>query len=36
MEFQQNLDLITRELKQTVGLQHFCREDFILNIKGKK
>ena len=30
MELQQNLDFITRNLKQTVGLQHICGEDFIL------
>ena len=36
MELQQNLNLITRILKQTVGLQQICREDFILNIKGNK
>ena len=36
MELQQNLNVITRILKQTVGLQHICREDFILNIKGEQ
>ena len=36
MELQQKLKLITRILKQTVGLQHICREDFILNIIGKQ
>ena len=36
LELQQNLNLITRMLKQTVELQHICREDFILNIKGKQ
>ena len=36
MELQQNLNLITRILKQTAGLQHICREDFIANIKGKQ
>ena len=37
MELQQNLNLITRILKQTVGLQHkiICREGFILHIKGR-
>ena len=35
MELQQNLNLITQILKQTVGLQHICEEDFILNSKGK-
>ena len=33
---QQNLNLITRILKQTVGLQQICGEDFIVNIKGKQ
>ena len=32
MELQQNLNLKTRILNQTVGLQHICKEDFILNI----
>ena len=36
MELQQILNLITRILKQNVGLHHICREDFILNIKGKQ
>ena len=36
MELQQNLNLVTRILKQTVGLQHIGWEDFILNIKGKQ
>ena len=36
MEFQQKLKLITRILKQTVGLQHICREDCILNVIGKQ
>ena len=36
MELQQNSNLIARILKQTVGLQHICQEDFILNIKGKQ
>ena len=36
MEFQQNSHLLTRILKQTVGLQHICREDVILNTKGKQ
>ena len=36
MVLQQNLNLITRILKQTMGLQQICREDFNLNIKGKK
>ena len=36
MELQQNLNLTTRILKQTVGLQHIFREDFILNIKGEQ
>ena len=29
MELQQNLNLIIRILKQTVGLQHICSKDFI-------
>ena len=36
MELQQNLNLVTRILKQTVGFQYICKEDFILNIKGKQ
>ena len=36
MELQQKFNLITRILKQTVGLQFICKEDFILNIKGKQ
>ena len=36
MKLQQNLNTITRILKQTMGLQHICEEDFILNIKEKK
>ena len=38
MEVQQKLNLITRILKQTVGLPHikFYRESFILNIRGKQ
>ena len=36
MEFQPNLDLISRILKQTVGLQHICRVDYIFNINGKQ
>ena len=36
MELQQNLNVITRILKQTVGLQYICKEYFILNIKGKQ
>ena len=35
MEKQQNLNLITQILMQTVGLKHICKEDFILNIKEK-
>ena len=35
MDSQQKLNLITRILKQTVGLQNFCWEDFTLNIKKK-
>ena len=35
MELQQNLNSITPSLKQTVGLQHICGEDFILNTKGE-
>ena len=34
MELQQLSNLITQILKQSVGLQHICREDFILNMKG--
>ena len=34
--YNKNLNFICRILKQTVGLQHICREDFILNIKGKQ
>ena len=34
MELQQLSNLINRILKQSVGLQHICREDFILNMKG--
>ena len=35
IQFQQNLDLLTLILKQTVGLQHICREGHILdNFKG--
>ena len=34
MELQQHLNLITRVLKQTVGLQHIHRENVILNIRG--
>ena len=36
MKLQKNLNLITRILKQTVGVQHMCRVRFILNIKGKQ
>ena len=36
MELQQKLNLTTRILKQTVGLQHICREDFFLDIKAKQ
>ena len=36
MELQQNLNLITRILTQSVGIEHICKEDFILNIKGKQ
>ena len=36
MELQQNLNLITRILKQIVRLQYIFREDFILNIKGNQ
>ena len=32
MELQQNLNWITRILKQIVGWQHICGEDFILDI----
>ena len=35
MELQQNLYIITQILEQTMGLQHICKEDFSLNIKGK-
>ena len=36
MELQQNVCIITRILKQTVRLQHICRDGFILYIKGKQ
>ena len=36
MELQQNLNLMTGILKQAVKLQHICKEDFILDIKGKQ
>ena len=36
MDLQQNLNLITGILKKNVGLQHICREDFILYIKGEQ
>ena len=36
MKLQQNLNLTTRILKQTVELPQLCREDFILNIQGKE
>ena len=36
MALQQKFNLITWILKQTVGLQHICKEGFILNIKGKQ
>ena len=36
MELQLKFNLITRILKQTVGLQHICWEDFIVYIKGKQ
>ena len=36
MELQQKLNLITGIFKKIVGLQHICRGDFILNIKGKQ
>ena len=36
MELQQSSNLITRILKQTVGLPQLCREDFKLNIQGKQ
>ena len=36
MELHQKLNLITRILKQTVGLKHIFREGVILNIKGKQ
>ena len=35
MELQQNVNLITQILKQTVGLEQICKEDFILDFKGK-
>ena len=35
MELQHNFNIINRILKQTVGSEHICREDFILYIKGK-
>ena len=36
MELPQKLNLITRILNQSMGLQHINREDLILNIKGKQ
>ena len=36
MELQQKLNIITRILKQILGLQCICRDDFILNIKGNQ
>ena len=35
MDLQQNLNLITRILRKTVGLQYVCKDDFILTMKGK-
>ena len=35
MELQHSLNLINQILKQTVGLQYFCWEVSILNVKEK-
>ena len=35
MELQQNLNLITRILKQTVGLEHICRKILSFMLKGR-
>ena len=34
MKSQQNLDLITRNLKQSLVYQHIWWEDLILNVNG--
>ena len=36
MEYQQNLNLITRILKQTVGLQHMCIVGKSLSLLSKE
>ena len=36
MELQQNLNLLTLFFKQTLGIQAICRDDYILNIRGKQ
>ena len=36
MKLQQNLNLLTLFFKQNLGLKHICRDNFILNTRGKQ